>query len=508
MKSVKMSSAANPVRSVAIAIALLGCFITSAATKASAQVGWAVGDGGAILYTSNGSVGNWQKVIAPKVPTEDLKSVYAVDSKTVWAVGESPNPGKAGNPGTIVHFEGKLDNKKNQIWEPQVNGVPDVNLNSVYFLDGKHGWVVGDSGTILYTDDSGQKWTRLKVPANTPDLNGVFVGWYYDFAKSKFFVGGWAVGKAVKVVVAKKTFWQTTILLTTDGTTWTNAANPPMIEFKAGAPRPDARSVFFGGEAGETGWIVGDYGLGIWKTTNGGNAWVQIMDRLQRKGAKPRVSGLRAITGTLNVGGYTLFSAGQGDCSVVEVLSDVWGCMNGARGPGSDDDYRGVAALPHKASSQIWVVGAFNKKGTIIFNPTGGRGNANWKLQTPKDRPAPLNGVVMLPDLNGGVELDGEASPGNAGAGANYVSVTGGNFPAGNIDPSNVVVDLSLRCHSAALAATSAVSVVSASVDSNLISFLLPGGLAPGQYFVSISDSEEGDANFESSNCSAVKVVQ
>jgi hypothetical protein len=36
----------------------------------------------------------------------------------------------------------------------------------------------------------------------------------------------------------------------------------------------------------------------------------------------------------------------------------------------------------------------------------------------------------------------------------------------------------------------------------------LPSGLAPGQYFVSISDSEEGDANFESSNCSAVNVAQ
>lgn len=41
-----------------------------------------------------------------------------------------------------------------------------------------------------------------------------------------------------------------------------------------------------------------------------------------------------------------------------------------------------------------------------------------------------------------------------------------------------------------------AVSIASGSPDSKLVSFLLPRGLAPGQYFVSISDPEEGDANF------------
>ena len=37
---------------------------------------------------------------------------------------------------------------------------------------------------------------------------------------------------------------------------------------------------------------------------------------------------------------------------------------------------------------------------------------------------------------------------------------------------------------------------------------LLPSGLDPGQYFISISDSTDGDANFESSNCSVVNVAQ
>jgi hypothetical protein len=114
----------------------------------------------------------------------------------------------------------------------------------------------------------------------------------------------------------------------------------------------------------------------------------------------------------------------------------------------------------------------------------------------------------MLEPKRRPVQLDPSTSPDTAGSGVSYVSVSASGFPEGNITAENVRVEISQGCHEAALASTSAVSVVSASSDSNLISFLLPSGLAPGQYFVSISDSEEGDANFESSNCSVVNIAQ
>jgi len=107
-----------------------------------------------------------------------------------------------------------------------------------------------------------------------------------------------------------------------------------------------------------------------------------------------------------------------------------------------------------------------------------------------------------------GVKLGQLTSPESGGADVNYVSVTGWGFPEGNIIAGNVAVELAAECHGPASASTSAVSIVSGTGDSELLSFLLPGGLAPGQYFVSISDSQDGDANFESSNCSEVNVVQ
>jgi len=106
------------------------------------------------------------------------------------------------------------------------------------------------------------------------------------------------------------------------------------------------------------------------------------------------------------------------------------------------------------------------------------------------------------------VMLDLSTSPGSGAANLDYVSVEALSVPDGSISAANVRVALADKCHAAPLSTTSAASIVSGSGDSKLLSFLLPAGLTPGQYYVSISDSEEGDANFESSNCAVVNVVR
>jgi hypothetical protein len=111
------------------------------------------------------------------------------------------------------------------------------------------------------------------------------------------------------------------------------------------------------------------------------------------------------------------------------------------------------------------------------------------------------------PKEGAGVRLDGATVPNSGAAGASYVRVTGWGFPEGSINPGNVVVALATDCRDTASATTSATSVVSGLGDSRLVSFLLPEGLSPGSYFVSIRDSADGDASFESSNCSEVDVT-
>jgi hypothetical protein len=167
-----------------------------------------------------------------------------------------------------------------------------------------------------------------------------------------------------------------------------------------------------------------------------------------------------------------------------------------------------VSGLSLTDDNHIWIVSTTGR----IDNLNNTAKRPRWINQFPVGAAAgpALKSIVMTGTGGPGglVQLDGASAPDSAAAGVNYVSLTGSGFPGGNITPGNVVVALATQCRGAAGASTAAVSVVSASPDRNLISFLLPSGLAPGQYFVSISDFEEGDANFESNNCSAVNVAQ
>src|ERR1700742_4151922 len=44
-------------------------------------------------------------------------------------------------------------------WGGGRQGQAGKDLNTVYFVDSKHGWVAGDGGVILYTGDGGVSWT-------------------------------------------------------------------------------------------------------------------------------------------------------------------------------------------------------------------------------------------------------------------------------------------------------------------------------------------------------------
>ncbi|MDP4116709.1 MAG: YCF48-related protein [Bacteroidota bacterium] len=85
---------------------------------------------------------SWQNPVPQGNP---LNSVYFVDANTGWA---------AGNSGTII----RTTNGGNT-WELQSSGVKH-NLNSVYFINGNTGWIAGDTNIILKTNNGGVTWFK------------------------------------------------------------------------------------------------------------------------------------------------------------------------------------------------------------------------------------------------------------------------------------------------------------------------------------------------------------
>ena len=184
--------------------------------------GWAVGDDGTILHTTDGGK-SWNP--QARKSGNHLQSVAFVDAKTGWAVGFN---------GTILHTT-----DGGQSWNPQASNSAG-RLQSVAFVDAKTGWAVGGGGTILHTTDGGQSWNPQ--PRKSGDLLREVA-----FIDAKT---GWAVGEAG------------TILHTTDGgQSW----NPQPSKIGSAL-----RSVAF--VDAKTGWAVGDGGI-ILQTTDEGQSW-------------------------------------------------------------------------------------------------------------------------------------------------------------------------------------------------------------------------------------------
>ncbi len=129
--------------------------------------------------------------------------------------------------------------------EPQFEQVTieglNVPLNKVFFADGAKGWMVGDSGTILRTLDSGNTWIQKRFGSNN-----LFDFFYYNDKNM------WIVGE------------KGTILFSADtGNTWTNQAAPTV---------KDLHAVHFVDH--QLGWIAGtddNNNALILHTSNGGH---------------------------------------------------------------------------------------------------------------------------------------------------------------------------------------------------------------------------------------------
>lgn len=150
-------------------------------------------------------------------------------------------------------------------WVSERRGPAGKDLNAVYFSDSKRGWVGGDNGLVLRTEDGGRTWARQQVETK----EGVSDLYFRDKADGYLLAGN-------------------QILVTEDGgASWRPAARFQASTFSGAAP--DLYSVRFTSK--RRGWVVGSLSRGdsvvdslVLQTTDGGGSWnrqrVPVKDEL------------------------------------------------------------------------------------------------------------------------------------------------------------------------------------------------------------------------------------
>jgi photosystem II stability/assembly factor-like uncharacterized protein len=131
-----------------------------------------------------------------------------------------------------------------QIWELQTSGTTQQ-LKGIYMIDETNGWICGDAGTLLKTNDGGQTWTQVTVTG--VDLSSVI------FLDSQT---GIAVGDAG------------IIIRTTDGGASWNFINSGTTSQLRGVSKGSGNLVFAAGRDGAV--VVSTDGGATWLPKNSG----------------------------------------------------------------------------------------------------------------------------------------------------------------------------------------------------------------------------------------------
>ena len=168
--------------------------------------------------------------------TPELYSVRFSGKKRGWVVGSISN-----DEGVVVDSLVIYTNDAGKSWQ-RLRVPTRQELIHLDFADEKRGWIVGVGGTILHTADGGESW--VEQASNTKATL-----YHVDFRNERL---GWAVGE------------RATILRTADGgLTWAAVEAPVRATFL---------SVEFPDET--AGWVVGRGGV-VLRSDDGGRTWIQ-----------------------------------------------------------------------------------------------------------------------------------------------------------------------------------------------------------------------------------------
>jgi hypothetical protein len=212
---------------------------------------------------------------------EDLFSVCFVNKNEGWACGRM---------GTVLHTD-----NGGEKWTSQ-NTATDYTLSSIHFVNNNIGWAVGDEGIIIHTENGGRTWEKQGSQV------------------SFFLMGVTFVSPSEGWIVTERTH----ILHTEDGgKTW-------QIQFQ----EDDfiLKAISFCDPL--NGWVVGEYGL-IYHTKDGGKSWVKEAGSFGISESTGVVEGGNQLFGIAAVTPHVAWAVGiDGFVVRTEDGGDTWKSVN------------------------------------------------------------------------------------------------------------------------------------------------------------------------------------
>lgn len=225
------------------------------------NTGWAVGHWGTIVSTRDGGKTWLDHSLSLRLDKRGLIDPAAFHDVVDPSSGELvAKAGELLTPALIAEIQ------RRGITDVRIR--EDVVLNTVFFFDQLHGWIGGEAGLILLTENGGETWERTTLPRLPPaeeeasdieytaeELEAFGIIAPPPSVYGLFFTSplqGWAVGQ--------------------DGAVMRTQDGGRQWELQ---PTDIRESLYDVGIVGDKGWVVGDKGT-VLQSSDGGKQWKTV----------------------------------------------------------------------------------------------------------------------------------------------------------------------------------------------------------------------------------------